>query len=296
MKRPSFQFYPADWMSDLKLRRCSPAARGVWADVLCALHDSDDGYGLVRWPLKELARTIGAQMTHLRELVDKGVLRGSDDLIVEPMVYVPKSGRKEGAPVILIDRQVGPLWYSKRLVKDEYVRTIRGEGTRFGDPDGASPNKAPKESPKPPIGDGTSSSSSSSPSGTNTTPDGVVVETAGFALVPPTAVDEDDGMPPCPHQAIIAAFHELLPTARRVRDWTPARSQVLRARWRESRKRQSLVWWRSFFAYCGKSAFLTGKVQSPGRKPFELSLEWLTKQENFAKVREGAYHEEEQAA
>lgn len=71
----------------------------------------------------------------------------------------------------------------------------------------------------------------------------------------------------------------------------------MRTRWREARKRQTLTWWRSFFAYCARSAFLTGKVQSAGRKPFELSLEWLTKQENFAKVREGAYHDadEEQA-
>ena len=86
MKRPSFQFYPGDWLSDLKLRRCSPAARGVWIDVLCALHDSDDGYGMVRWTLKELARTVGASMVHLRELVDKGVLRGSDTHVDEPLM------------------------------------------------------------------------------------------------------------------------------------------------------------------------------------------------------------------
>ena len=66
MKRPSFQFYPGDWQSDLKLRRCSAAARGVWIDILCALHDSDDGYGLLRWPLKEIASTVGANMAHVR--------------------------------------------------------------------------------------------------------------------------------------------------------------------------------------------------------------------------------------
>lgn len=165
MKRPSFQFYPGDWTSDLKLRRCSPAARGVWLDVICAFHDSDDGYGLLRWPLKDISNTIGADMKLLRELAEKGVLRGSDKAITEPLVYTPRSGRKEGASVALIGTQAGPLWYSKRMVVDEHIRTIRGESSRFGADDGGAPKQPPKASPKPPFGDGTSSPSSSSPSG-----------------------------------------------------------------------------------------------------------------------------------
>lgn len=98
----------------------------------------------------------------------------------------------------------------------------------------------------------------------------------------------------CPQQAIVALFHECVPTARRVRDWTPSRAALLRTRWREDRRRQSLDWWRRFFCYVGESPFLTGKANTPGRRPFELGLEWLLKPENFAKVREGAYHEQMQ--
>ena len=97
----------------------------------------------------------------------------------------------------------------------------------------------------------------------------------------------------CPHRDVIALFHEVLPSVRRVRDWTPARAQLLRTRWREDAKRQSLDWWRKFFTYVGQSDFLMGRTHSQGRKPFELGLEWLLKAENFAKVREGAYHEQE---
>lgn len=100
----------------------------------------------------------------------------------------------------------------------------------------------------------------------------------------------------CPQQQIIDLYHEALPTGRQVREWTPARAAALRSRWRESPKRQSLDWWRRFFAYCGQSPFLTGKASTPGRKPFELSLDWLIKPENMAKVIEGAYHEAEQVA
>lgn len=42
MTRPSFQFYPGDWRKNANLNRCSHAARGVWVDVLCVLHDSDE--------------------------------------------------------------------------------------------------------------------------------------------------------------------------------------------------------------------------------------------------------------
>lgn len=158
MKRPSMQFYPGDWRSNAKLRRCSPAARGVWMDVMCLLHDSDE-YGLVRWPLAEIALAAGAAIAHVRELASKGVLKGNDTRLEEAFIYTPRSGRKDGEPVTLIPTQAGPIWYSSRMVKDEYVRTIRGQSSRFGDGESA----APKRSPKPPKGDG--SSSSSSPSG-----------------------------------------------------------------------------------------------------------------------------------
>ncbi|WP_213957129.1 hypothetical protein [Variovorax sp. dw_954] len=94
----------------------------------------------------------------------------------------------------------------------------------------------------------------------------------------------------CPHQQIINLFHEVLPAARRVREWTPARQQALRARWREKSERQNLDWWRKFFGYVSASDFLCGRTKpAPGRKPFDLSLDWLCKSENLVKVVEGAY-------
>ncbi|MGJ7607145.1 hypothetical protein ACSFA7_22610 [Variovorax sp. LT1R20] len=94
----------------------------------------------------------------------------------------------------------------------------------------------------------------------------------------------------CPHQQIIDLYHELLPTARRVSEWTPARQQVLRARWREKPERQKLDWWRDLFEYIAKSDFLCGRTTpTPGRPPFYLSLDWLCTSRNFLKVIEGAY-------
>jgi hypothetical protein len=170
VKRPSFQFYPADWQANSNLRRCSRVEKSVWLDVLILMHDSDE-YGVLRWPLKELAEAANCKACELKALITKGVLKGADaGKRCEPFIYIPRSARRNGDPVTLLAEQDGPIWYSSRMVKDEYVRTIRGESTRFGEDEGDSPKNPPKAkpkaSPKYPFGDGSSSSSSSSSSPT----------------------------------------------------------------------------------------------------------------------------------
>lgn len=161
MSRPSFQFYPGDWQKNANLRRCSPAARGVWIDILCLLHDSEAEYGVLRWPLKDIANAASSPLPLVRELVEKGVLKGADKN-AEPYVYRPKHGGKVGDPVILVAPDDGPVWYSSRFVRDEWVRQRRGEGTRFD-----TANQPGSRSPKGGIGErqGDGPSSSSSPSG-----------------------------------------------------------------------------------------------------------------------------------
>lgn len=100
----------------------------------------------------------------------------------------------------------------------------------------------------------------------------------------------------CPHQQIIDAFHEELPMCPRIRSWTPGRAKNLRARWCEKKSRQSVEEWRNLFAQCAESDFLTGRCRPrDGRKPFVMTLDWLVKPENFAKVIEGRYDNGEQA-
>lgn len=167
MKRPAFQFYAGDWRSNVKLRRCTYAERGVWIEVLCLLHDSDE-YGLLRWPLREIAEGIGCRFADLKALATKHVIKGGDTQI-EQLVYRPRHAGKAGAPVILLAAQVGPLWYSSRMVRDEYIREHRGEATRFVAPNTASkdtpigsPTARQGETPTLWPGDGASTASSSS--------------------------------------------------------------------------------------------------------------------------------------
>jgi hypothetical protein len=150
MKRPAFQFYTADWRNNAKLRRCSAAARGVWMDVLCVLHDSDE-YGVCRWPLADLANSANAPIKLVRELVDKDVLKGADRG-AQPYVYTPRHAGKDGDSVTLVEAGAGPCWYSSRFVRDEWVRQRRGSATQFSE-ENQPPKKQPKAPPKHTIGD-----------------------------------------------------------------------------------------------------------------------------------------------
>lgn len=106
------------------------------------------------------------------------------------------------------------------------------------------------------------------------------------ALVPSVADDIPRiGKPECPHQEIIKLYHEVLPQCPTVRDWTPARATQLRARWNESPDRQSLDYWRGLFQYVAGCDFLVGRTS----KPFFADLEFITKSNNFTKIREGKY-------
>lgn len=163
MKRPSFQFYPADWRNNAKLRRCSEAARGAWMDILCILHDSDE-YGVLRWPLADVARSAGVSTRLAQELAAKDVLKGSDTGM-SGFQYTPFHAGKAGETVTLIEPTQGPCWFCSRFVRDEWVRSRRGAGTQFNQ-DNQPPKQSPKVQPIPPIGerqgDGPTTSSPSS--------------------------------------------------------------------------------------------------------------------------------------
>ena len=78
-----------------------------------------------------------------------------------------------------------------------------------------------------------------------------------------------------------------------MKSWHNGRAGMLRQRWREDTKRQSLDWWKRFFGYVHESEFLSGRSQpQPGRPPFVADLEWLIRPNNLAKVIEGKYHHE----
>jgi hypothetical protein len=82
-KLPWFQFFARDWRTNMKLRRCSLAARGLWVEMLCMMHECEERGMLISagqpWLDHEVAAAVGgdhsANLLLLRELLDKGVCK-----------------------------------------------------------------------------------------------------------------------------------------------------------------------------------------------------------------------------
>ena len=112
MKRLSFQFYPSDWLRDTALRTCSVSARGLWMDMLCFMHEGNP-YGTLKVRNKvilpaNLAGMVGATLPEiegwLSELESAGVFDRSEDGAIQ----------------------------SRRMIRDEYLRTVRAAGGKLG--------------------------------------------------------------------------------------------------------------------------------------------------------------------
>ncbi|MBB3227026.1 hypothetical protein FHW69_001627 [Luteibacter sp. Sphag1AF] len=88
-----------------------------------------------------------------------------------------------------------------------------------------------------------------------------------------------------PYTEILDAYHEHLPMLPGVRTFSDARRRKLRARWTESKERQSVEYWQEFFAYAALSDFLTGRNNAWTGCDFE----WLIESANHIKVSEGKY-------
>lgn len=292
MKRPSFQFYPADWRRDAALQSCSVAARGLWIELMCVMHDCEP-YGVLAvngraMSAAQVARLVGEQekiiVRLLAELEDAGVFSRDDE---------------------------GRL-FSRRMVKDEEVREARAAGGHAGAEHGhkggehgkkggrprkseagsSTEEKTPLKTPlavseEPPP----SSSSSSSPSGN---------EEAEASLSP----GKPDAAPHCPHGELLDLFAEHLPMLPQPKPelWTGSRAAALKARWRwvltakkrdgsryATNREEALSWFRRFFAYVAESDFLTGR----DGKWTACDLGWLCNESNFAKVLQGNYDNRE---
>lgn len=117
MKRPAFQFYPADWRKDMALQSCSVAARGLWIDILCIAHECEP-YGHLTvngrpMSAAQIGRHTGLTQREcerlLAELADAGVSSSTDEGVI----------------------------FSRRMVRDEDLRNRRAEGGKAGSEHGA---------------------------------------------------------------------------------------------------------------------------------------------------------------
>lgn len=111
-KLPAFQFYPADWRKDLGVQSLGFHERGVWFEILCLMHESEDRGRLVlngkKMSDETVARLLGLDkqsfLKTLTKLLEAGVA-------------------SRGPAGELVNR---------RMIKDERIRLIRQEAGRKG--------------------------------------------------------------------------------------------------------------------------------------------------------------------
>lgn len=113
MKLPSLQFYPGDWLKDPKLRSVSLAARGLWMDMLCLMHENDRRGYLQLGSGKPVTAEHLARMTGcspddasrlLQELEDSGVYSRTEQDVI----------------------------YNRRMVRDDQKRRLCSEAGKKG--------------------------------------------------------------------------------------------------------------------------------------------------------------------
>jgi len=69
-KQPGFYLYTGDWKKDPAVTACSPATRGIWLDLLCAMHDGDSG-GTLSGTMEQLARIGRCSPAELAAALDE---------------------------------------------------------------------------------------------------------------------------------------------------------------------------------------------------------------------------------
>lgn len=112
MKRPAFQFYPADWRKDPSLSTCCLAARGLWIELMCIMHEASP-YGVLAVngkPMTDLqiSRAVGEPMDVVQSLLDE----------------------LESAGVFSRD-ETGAI-FSRRMIRDEQIRNVRAAAGKLG--------------------------------------------------------------------------------------------------------------------------------------------------------------------
>ncbi len=103
MNKPWLKFYPRDWRADPRLRMCSLAARGLWAELLGYMHEAEPyGHLLVDGKKPEhgdLAALVGRPLTETRkamtELGERGVYSTTADGVIYSRRMVRDNERSE---------------------------------------------------------------------------------------------------------------------------------------------------------------------------------------------------------
>ena len=109
------KWYPSDWRADQALRICSLAARGLWIEMLCIMHESSKP-GLLMINDNPVTETHLALMTG-----------ASPDQVADLIAELESAG--------VFSRNRDGVIYSRRMTRDQKrAKTARKNGKKGGNP------------------------------------------------------------------------------------------------------------------------------------------------------------------
>lgn len=272
MRNPWMKFYPSDWRGSTSLKLVSMAARGLWIEMICIMHEAEP-YGHLmhkdrKLGAKELAALVGAQVDQvsewLQELTDCGV------------VETKRNG----------------VLFSRRMENDEIKRIRASEHGKKGGRPSDGKDKEKEDTLKGHAKGGVGGEGKpQKPEARNQK-----LDKDGAAPKPDDPKLDLKGKPEkTPAAEAVELYNELAGRigGMRVGSLTDSRRKSLNARLNG----RGIELWREALAKVERSYFLCGEVRpKPGERPFRLTLDMLIKPDNFARLMEGFYGDDREPA
>jgi hypothetical protein len=261
-KLPFYKFFVDDWLADMHLRVCSPAARGLMIDLICLAHKSDRR-GFIQQanttPLtqEQVARLLGypsAEAGNLfHELFNAGAISASETGVL----FIPA------------------------MVREERIRKARSEaGSRPKNRDPQSgvfvPTKREQNRQQE------ANKNSNKPLDSECLDSGVLdsgVLEGGSPRGETARADPPGPGPPTPED-FQHAWNETIRFAR-FGTWTAERLALFAERCRDP---TWLASWRAALTKIPESAFLCGECTD-----FKANIDWFLKSDSVTKIIEGNY-------
>lgn len=274
MKRPYFQFYPSDWRSDSAVRLCSLAARGLWLELLCLMHEigqqKGNRYGYLEMKGKRLT---GAKLACLIGVDERQVCLLLDEL------------QEAG----VFERDQDAVIFSKRFIRDAKLYELRKQaGSKGGSKSQAKAKQKGKQKGKQK--EDFAKQKGKQTLKQNATSASRAIDRASDH-VPSEDEDEYEYEYECNKdkeregagrenlKEVYELFNKLCPSLPRVQKLNDSRRTLIRNR------RKEKVDFKTLFSLAETSDFLTGK--SGGS--FQATFDWILKAENCLKTLEGNY-------
>lgn len=131
VKRPAYQWYPGDCRRDVALQACTFEARALWREMLDLMHDGEPyGHltaGGVPITDAQLARFVGMPVGKVRRWLAE---------LEQHQVF----SRTEAGVI-----------FSRRMVKDEHLRTVRANAGKLGGNPALLLNQTANQNPTPAV-------------------------------------------------------------------------------------------------------------------------------------------------